>query len=106
LAPLTSGTPRAVKRFHNAYRLARVAPAPRPVVALMLAALSNPDENLVTRLREMMLGEDYDLTNLSGPGAWIAAIGAARAAHGGPITKAEALAAWEAARRYAPPDIS
>ena len=106
LAPLTSGTPRAVKRFHNAYRLARVAPAARPAVALMLAALSSPDENLVGRLRELMLSEDYDLENLSGPGAWIAALEAARAAHGGPITKAEALAAWEAARRYAPSDIA
>jgi hypothetical protein len=106
LAPLTSGTARAVKRFHNAYRLARVGPAPRPVVALMLAALSSPDENLAARLRETMLGEDYDLANLSGPDAWIAAIKAARIAHGGPITKAEALAAWEAARRYAPSDLS
>jgi hypothetical protein len=106
LAPLTSGPPRAVKRFHNAYRLARVAGAPRPVVALMSAALSSPDETFAARLRETMLGEDYDLANLSGPDAWIAAIKAARVAHGGPITKAEALTAWEAARRYAPSDIS
>jgi hypothetical protein len=106
LAPLTSGTPRAVKRFHNAYRLGRLAAAPRPIVALMSAALSSPEDNLVARLREMMLGDDYDLANLSGPGAWIAAVEAARIAHGGPITKAEALAAWEAARRYAPSEIS
>jgi hypothetical protein len=106
LTPLTSGTPRAVKRFHNAYRLARIASAPRPVVALMLAAFSSPDENLAARLRETMLGEDSDLANLSGPDAWVAAIKVARVAHGGPITKAEALAAWDAARRYAPSDIS
>ena len=106
LAPLTAGTPRAVKRFHNAYRLARVASAPRPVVALMLAALSSPDEALPHRLREAIRSAEGDLADPSGPAILIAATKAARIAHGGPITKADAWAAWDAARRYAPSDFS
>ena len=105
LAPLTSGSPRAVKRFHNAYRLARVATAPRPIVALMLAALSSPDETLAGRLREMMLIGGVDFADPSGPEILIAATRAARIAHGGPIARTDALAAWEAARRWAPSNI-
>jgi len=105
LAPLTSGTPRAVKRFHNAYRLARVAPAPRPAIALMLAALASPDPDLATRLREAMWSDDGDFADPSGPPRLIVATKAARVAHGGPFTKADALAAWDAARHWAPSDI-
>ncbi len=49
--------PRALKRFYNAYRLARLAEAPRPAVALALAALMAPDPDVAARLRWAMAGE-------------------------------------------------
>jgi hypothetical protein len=106
LAPLTEGTPRAFKRFHNAYRLARASQAPRPVVALMLAALLAPDEDLARRLREDMTAGEGDSLEPAGPAPLIVATKAARVSLGRAITKIDALAAWEAARRYAPSDIA
>jgi hypothetical protein len=106
LAPLTAGTPRAVKRFHNAYRLARVSSAPRPVVALMLAVLSSPDENLARTLRQAMQADGDLLADPDGPAPLVAATKATRAGHGGPIRKEDARAAWDAARRWAPSDIA
>ena len=44
LAPLAAGSPRAAKRFLNAYRLARCSDAPRPAVALMQAVAFADDE--------------------------------------------------------------
>ena len=105
LAPLTGGSPRAVKRFHNAYRLARLAKAPRPLIALALAALQSPDPDIARRIRETAFADGGPLANPSGPASLIAATQAARAAHGGPITAADAEAAWTAARRYAPRDL-
>ena len=51
IAPLAAGTPRGVKRFLNAYRIARLSKAPRPAVALMLAVRLSGDgtANAATR---------------------------------------------------------
>jgi hypothetical protein len=105
MAPLTGGSPRAVKRFHNAYRLARLAKAPRPLIALALGALQSPDPELARGLREAALADGGAFADPSGPASLVGATQAARAAHGGPITTADARSAWNAARRYAPLDI-
>jgi hypothetical protein len=102
MAPLVGGSPRAVKRFHNAYRLARLAKAPRPLIALALAALQSPDREIERRLREAAHAEGGAFADPSGPTNLVAATQAARAAHGEPIAAADARAAWSAARRYAP----
>jgi hypothetical protein len=104
LAALTDGTPRALKRFHNAYRLARVAKAPRAVVALCLAALQSPNPSLAASLREALLADGHAFEDPAGPPDLVAAARTARASEGKPISKADALAAWDAARRYAPMD--
>lgn len=105
LAPLTGGSPRAVKRFHNAYRLARLGKSPRPLIALALAALQSPDPDIAKRLREAALADGGAFAEPHGPASLIAATQAARAALGEPITVADARAAWTAARRYAPQDL-
>ena len=102
LAPLTEATPRAIKRLHNAYRLARLSKAPRPLVALMLAALQIPDGEPAKRLRAAMLSPGERLEGFTGPAALVAAAIAVEGAHGAPLLKSEARAAWDAARRYAP----
>ncbi len=102
LAPLTAATPRAIKRLHNAYRLARLSKAPRPLVALMLAALQIPDGEAAKRLRAAMLSPGERLEPFTGPASLVAAIEAVEGAQGRPIAKADARAAWDAARRYAP----
>jgi hypothetical protein len=100
LASILEPTPRALKRFHNAYRLARVSGAPRPLIALILAALQSPDAELAVRLRDAMRVQGDRFEDPAGPPTLVAATKAARATHGGPIAKADALAAWDAARRY------
>ena len=49
--------PRALKRFYNAYRLARLGDAPRGALALALAALMAPDPSPAASLRAVLLGE-------------------------------------------------
>jgi hypothetical protein len=50
-SPLIGARPRALKRFYNAYRLARIGEAPRAAVALSLAALMAPDAGVAAALR-------------------------------------------------------
>ena len=102
LAPLVEASPRALKRFHNAYRLARLAKAPRPMVALALAALQSADPGVADGLREAIRAEGDRFDDPQGPDRLIAATRAARAALKEPVSKVDALAAWDAARRYAP----
>ena len=80
LAPLTGGSPRAVKRFHNAYRLARLGKSPRPLIALALAALQSPDPDIAKRLRDAALADGGAFAEPHGPASLIAATQAARAA--------------------------
>jgi hypothetical protein len=105
MAPLTGGSPRAVKRFYNAYRLARLAKSPRPLIALTLAALQSPNPEFAERIREAAFVADGAFAGPSGPPPLVAATQAALAAHGQSITTADARSAWDAARRYAPQDF-
>ncbi len=100
IAPLAAATPRGVKRFLNAYRLARLSDVPRPVVALMLA-VRNAGGSAMTAMRSALATHSTDLSDPTGPSALVEAVQAARAANGGSISLADAHAAWDAARRYA-----
>jgi hypothetical protein len=102
MAPLTDGTPGAVKRLHNAYRLARLAGAPRPLVALMIAARQGPRSEVSQAIAEAIAAAGDRFEEPTRPLALQEAFQAARGAHGGPFDKAQALAAWDAARLWTP----
>jgi len=104
LATLAGETPRAVKRFVNACRVARGSAAPRPAVALMLATRLGGDRAAIAAMRQALDGVAHDLLDPAGPPALVVAIQAARAANDGVIALADARAAWEIARRYSLPD--
>jgi hypothetical protein len=90
--------PRALKRFYNAYRLARLSDAPRGAVALSLAALMAPAPDAAAALRFALSGEG-ELTAPSGPAALRAAFEALRLEG---MSKEAARRAFAAARRFAP----
>jgi hypothetical protein len=100
LAPLAAGSPRAAKRFLNAYRLARCSDAPRPALALMQAVAFADDETQAAMRRRLSNGGG-DLEPFDGPDALVRAVRSARTANGGALTVAEARAADAVARRYA-----
>ncbi len=100
LAPLAAGSPRAAKRFLNAYRLARCSDAPRPALALMQAVAFADDETQAAMRRRLSNGGG-DLEPFEGPDALARAIKSARSANGGSLTVAEARVADAVARRYA-----
>lgn len=100
LAPLAAGSPRAAKRFLNAYRLARCSDAPRPVVALM-QAIAFADDETQAAMRRRLTNGGGDLEPFDGPEGLTRAVKSARAANGGALTVAEAHAADAVARRYA-----
>ncbi len=100
LAPLAVNSPRAAKRFLNAYRLARCAYVPRPAVALMQAVAFADDETQAAMRRRLASGGG-DLEPVDGPDALVRAVKSARAANGGALTIADARAADAVARRYA-----
>jgi hypothetical protein len=102
LAPLAAHSPRDAKRFLNAYRLARCSNAPRPVMALMLAAAFAGDDPQAA-LRDRLAYGSGELIDIGGPPALTDAIRTARAANSGSISIEDARAAAEVARRYAPP---
>ncbi len=104
IAPVAAGTPRGVKRFLNAYRIARLSKAPRPAIALMLAVKLGGDGAANAAMNAALLSALADLPDPAGPPALVAAAQAARAANGGAISVADARAAWDIARRYALPD--
>ncbi len=100
LAPLAADSPRAAKRFLNAYRLARCADVPRPAIALM-QAVAFADEETQAAMRTRLLNGGGDLEPVDGPDALVRAVKSARAANGGVLTVADARAADAVARRYA-----
>lgn len=102
LASLTDGSPRAIKRLHNAYRLARTEKVSRPLVALSLAARMNPDPDMARRLQVAFTGYGERWDEPAGPAELVAAAQAARAAQGGSSARVDAAAAWSLAARYAP----
>jgi hypothetical protein len=104
IAPLAAGAPRGVKRFLNAYRIARLAKAPRPAVALALAVKLSGDGAAVSAMETALSSGQADLPDPFGPPALVEAAKTARAANDGAISIADARAAWDIARRYALPD--
>ena len=100
LAPLAADSPRAAKRFLNAYRLARCAHVARPAIALM-QAVAFADDATQAAMRTRLMNGGGDLESVDGPGALVTAVKSARAANGGALTVAEARAADAVARRYA-----
>jgi hypothetical protein len=100
LAPLAAGSPRAAKRFLNAYRLARCSDAPRPALALMQAVTFADDETQAAMRRRLSNGGG-DLEAFEGPDALARAVKSARSANGGSLTVADARTADAVARRYA-----
>jgi len=102
LAPLGDGAPGSIRRLHNAYRLARLSEAPRPLVAVMLAALMSPNRDYARTLANMFGASEEPMDEPTGIPTLVAALQAARGVHGGPFSKADALAAWRAARLWAP----
>jgi hypothetical protein len=100
LAPLAAATPRGVKRYLNAYRVARVAKARRPALALMLALGQGRDEEAAVAMDALLAGQERLLPDPPGPPSLVAAVRATRAADAEALTIAELIAAREAARRY------
>jgi len=100
LAPLAAGTPRGVKRFLNAYRLARVAKTSRPALALMLALGQSGDAEAVAGVDQLLATKEGLLADPAAPPALVAAVRATRASSEGVLTVADAIAARDVARRY------
>jgi hypothetical protein len=100
LSPLAAGTPRGVKRFLNAYRLARVAKASRPALALMLALGQSGDDEAMAGMDPLLAAKEGLLADPDGPPALLAAVRAARTASEGVLTVSDAIAARDLARRY------
>ncbi len=95
---LVGAQPRALKRFYNAYRLARLSDAPRGALALSLAALMAPNPDAAAALCSAFSGEG-EFTAPPGPPALKAAF--ERLGVQG-MGKDAARRAFAAARRYAP----
>lgn len=101
LAPLAASTPRGVKRYLNAYRVARVAKTTsRPALALMLAVGQSGADEAAAGMDRLLAGPDRVLADPEGPPALVAAVRAARAASGEAMTNAETIAARAVAQRY------
>ena len=97
-ATLIGPRPRTLKRFYNAYRLARMADAPRGALALSLAALMAPDPSAASALR-WSLETDGPFVAPTAPMALRTAFEALSVEGMG---RDAARAAFETARRFAP----
>jgi hypothetical protein len=95
---LIGAQPRRLKRFYNAYRLARLGDAPRGALALSLAALMAPDADAAAALRSTFSGEG-EMAAPAGPPALKAAF-EGLGVQG--VGKEAARRAFTAARRFAP----
>jgi hypothetical protein len=101
IAPLAASTPRAVKRFLNVYRLARVGVANRAALALALAAEQSEDGEARAALDRLLTeAGEGPLDDPAGPPALLAALRASRALHLGVITGADMRSATAVAKRY------
>jgi len=96
-SPLIGARPRALKRFYNAYRLARLGGAPRAAVALSLAALMAPEADVAAALRWTLASEA-----VAPPAAPAALKAAFEALSVQGMDKDAARAAFAQARRFAP----
>jgi hypothetical protein len=97
LSPLIGPRPRALKRFYNAYRLARIGAAPRGAVALALAALMASDPAAAAALRWTLANEAE--APPAAPSELKAVYESLRAQG---MDKPAARAAFAQARRFAP----
>ena len=95
---LIGAQPRALKRFYNAYRLARLSDAPRGAVALSLAALLAPEPDAAAALRWALAGEGAPAAPAGPPPLKAAFEGLGVPGMG----KDAARRAFAAARRFAP----
>jgi hypothetical protein len=101
IAPLAASTPRAVKRFLNVYRLARVGCAERTALALTLAVEQSGDGEARTAVEGLLAKHpDGALGDPAAPPALLAAMRAARASGAGAITAAGVRSAMAVAARY------
>ena len=105
LAPLAGGTPRAVKRFVNIYRLARARGGDVPTLALMLALDSGGSSGELSSMGAAMDVEDIARNLVVHPGEprLAAALLAVNNVRGKPLSVAEAQAAWSVASEYRAP---
>jgi hypothetical protein len=97
-AALIGPRPRTLKRFYNAYRLARMAEVPRGALALSLAALMAPDPSAASALR-WTLEKEGPFVAPASPAPLRDAF-EALSVQG--IGRDAARGAFEAARRFAP----
>ena len=100
LAPLAVHSPRAVKRYLNAYRIARSAEVSKPLLALMMAVGQSGDEAAEAAMDQLLARRDRALGDPEGPPWLVAALSATRRAAGDPLSIADAIAARTVARRY------
>ncbi len=100
LAPLAAATPRGVKRYLNAYRVARVAEARRPALALMLALGQSRDEEAGAAMDALLRRTSSRCCRSAGPPALVAAVRATRAATAGRADDRRPDRRAEVARRY------
>ena len=102
LSPLAGGSPRGVKRFVNIYRLARCRTTERPALALMLALDLGGSSGELATLGAAMDEHSPETAIQIPPGEprLAAALDAAAAAQGNPVTIAAAQSAWRIARDY------
>ncbi len=97
-AALIGPRPRTLKRFYNAYRLARMSNAPRGALALALAALMARDPTAATALRWTLESEGP----FEAPPSPVALRTAFEALSMPGIGREAARGAFEVARRFAP----
>jgi hypothetical protein len=101
VAPLAATTPRAIKRFLNAYHLARANAANKAALAIALAAEQSEDDQARTALEQVLADAgDGPLGDPAGPPALLAALRASRAAGLSPITAADLRNAMALVKRY------
>jgi hypothetical protein len=100
LAPLAATTPRGVKRFLNAYRVARTGKANRSALALMLALGQSGDREALAAIEERLVAPEGEFAAPDSPFALSAAVRAAAKANGGGLTAADVVAARAVARRF------
>jgi hypothetical protein len=101
VAPLAATTPRAIKRFLNAYHLARPNAANKAALAIALA-LEHSDDDQARAALEQFLAEagDGPLGDPAGAPALLAALRASRAAGLSAVTAADLRNAMVLVKRY------
>ncbi len=100
VAPLTDGGPSALKRLYNVYRLARVSDAPRPLVAVMVAALQGTRADYAGAIHSALMSSGDRFEAPAEPPELAEAFAAASGASETHFDKAAARAALAAARLW------